>query len=66
MLNDNGEDLRVVSIANKIVSSVVSLRTSSLTILVNGVQGSGRIEGDLGEAGHALIMLTANLHQSLP
>jgi len=50
---------RVTSIEEVEVRTTVSLRTRSLTMVVNGIVGSSRAEGDTGLLGHGLVLLAA-------
>lgn len=63
VLADEGSivHLPVTNIETVWVSGTVSLRTRSLTLMVNGIVGSSRSEGDAGILGHCLVLLAESL-----
>merc|ERR1719169_299959 len=52
---------RDVQIGDVEIQTTVSLRTQSLTMVVNGIVGSSRAEGDTGLLGHGLVILASML-----
>lgn len=55
------EFARVKNLEDVMVQTTVSLRTQSLTMVVNGIVGSSRAEGDTGLLGHGLVILASML-----
>lgn len=55
------EFARVKNLEDVKIQTTVSLRTQSLTMVVNGIVGSSRAEGDTGLLGHGLVILASML-----